>query len=437
MATTIREVGGAVARRRAGTRDPPLLLTGEAGVRPQDGDGRGRRAYGDDVPPGPFTRWPRAADAALAAVSLVLSACVTEGTGDSLVLRSPAEVPVYVLLLFVVGSAALYWRRRAPVAVLAVVLASWALTLGSGDSDLGWQSLIAVYGVGRYSSAERWGHVGVDAALVVVVLHGVTGDLPWGEVAFGVVVFFTVWYVGRRLRLRAERAVQAEREQQEQAQRIVTEERARIARELHDVVAHRVSLMTVQAGAAKTVAATDPAAALRAMAAVEEAGRQALDELRHLLGLLRPTSLPDAVQPQPGLADLDRLVAQSRAAGLEVSIVREGLGTGLPARVELSAYRIVQESLTNVLKHAGPGARSRVRLTSDGDALLVEVADDGSGATVLPGAGHGLVGMRERALLLGGVLETGPGPDGGFRVRARLPLHAVPAQDGPLERVPT
>ena len=135
-----------------------------------------------------------------AILMLVMSACVTEGAGDSLVLRSPADVPVYVLLLFVVGSAALYWRRQAPVAVLAVVLAAWALTLGSGDSDLGWQALVAVYGVGRYGSAERWGHVGVDAALVVVVLHGVTGDMPWGEVAFGVVVFFTIWYVGRRLR---------------------------------------------------------------------------------------------------------------------------------------------------------------------------------------------------------------------------------------------
>ena len=372
--------------------------------------------------PGPFTRWPRAADAALAAVSLVLSTCVTEGAGDSLVLRSPADVAVYVLLLFVVGSAALYWRRQAPVAVLAVVLAAWALTLGSGDSDLGWQALVAVYGLGRYSSAERWGHVGVDAALVVVVLHGLTGDLPWGEVAFGVVVFFSVWYVGRRLRLRAERAVLAERERQEQAQRIVTEERARIARELHDVVAHRVSMMTVQAGAAKTVAATDPEAAVRAMGAVEAAGRQALDELRHLLGVLRPPIADDGTSPQPGLADLDRLVAQMRAAGHDVELTTEGALGDLPARVELSAYRIVQESLTNVVKHAGPGARASVRVAHDGGWLSVDVTDDGSGATVLPGAGHGVVGMRERASLLGGSLDVGSGDGGGFRVRARLPV---------------
>ena len=372
--------------------------------------------------PGPFTRWPRAADAVYAAVVFVLTVLVDDGPDDSLVLRDLSDVPVWVVLLFAVGSGALYWRRYAPVVVLTVVLAAWALTLGSGHSDLGWQALVAVYGLGRYSSAERWGHVGVDAALVVIVLHGVTGDLPWGEVAFGVVVFLAVWYAGRRLRLRSERDSRLLRERQEEAERIVAEERARIARELHDVVAHRVSLMTVQAGAAKTVAASDPAAAFRAMAAVEDAGRQALDELRHLLGVLRPTSVPDVMQPQPSLAELDRLVEQTRQAGLDVLLTAEGTLTGLPARVELSAYRIVQESLTNVVKHAGPGALAAVRLTNDGRCLLVEVTDDGSGASRLSGAGHGIVGMRERALLLGGSLDVGPGAGGGFGVRARLPL---------------
>jgi len=254
------------------------------------------------------------------------------------------------------------------------------------------------------------------------VLDGLTGDIPWGEVAFGCVVFFVAWYAGRRLRLRSERADRLAREKQEEAERIVAEERARIARELHDVVAHRVSLMTVQAGAAKTVAASDPAAAVRAMAAVEAAGRQALDELRHLLGVLRPASVSTGMQPQPSLAELDPLLEQTRQAGLDVSLMTEGPLTGLPARVELSAYRIVQESLTNVVKHAGPGARTAVRLTNDGSCLLVEVTDDGSGATLLPGSGHGIVGMRERALLLGGSLDVGPGADGGFGVRARLPL---------------
>ena len=377
--------------------------------------------------PGPFTRWPRAADAVLALALFVLTLSIEEGPGDSLQLRDVGDVPLLIVLVFAVASGALFWRRRAPVVVLAVVLAAWALTLDSGFADLGGQSLIAVYGLGRHGNAERWGHVGVDAAIVVLVLDGVTADLPWGEVAFGVVVFFAAWYAGRRLRLRSEHNIRQLREKREEADRILTEERARIARELHDVVAHRVSLMTVQAGAAKTVAASDPAAAVRAMAAVEEAGRQALDELRHLLGVLRPTSVPDAMQPQPGLAELDPLVEQTRRAGLDVSLTTDGALSGLPARVELSAYRIVQESLTNVVKHAGPGARTRVRLTNDGSCLLVEVTDDGRGATVLPGAGHGIVGMRERALLLGGSLDVGPGADGGFGVRARLPLDRVTA----------
>jgi signal transduction histidine kinase len=372
--------------------------------------------------PGPFTRWPRAADAVLAAVLFVLTLLFTTGPDDSWVLRDLGDVPLWVVLLFAVGSGALYWRRHAPVLVLAVVLAAWALTLGSGHADLGGHALVALYALGRYGSVERWGHVGVDVALVVLVLDGVTGDVPWSGVAFGVVVFFAVWYVGRRLRLRAERAVLQERELRERERRIVTEERSRIARELHDVVAHRVSLMTVQAGAAKTVAADDPVAAARAMGAVEEAGRQALDELRHLLGVLRPSTVADDTAPQPGLADLPALMARMREAGLDVDLDIDGVTCGLPARVELSAYRIVQECLTNVVKHAGPGARTGVRLTTEGRDLVVEVRDDGSGATSLPGAGHGIVGMRERAQLLGGSLDVGPRPDGGFAVRARLPL---------------
>ncbi|WP_040339490.1 sensor histidine kinase [Candidatus Blastococcus massiliensis] len=373
--------------------------------------------------PGPFTRWPRAADAALAAVLFVLTLLfTTTGPEDSWVLRDLGDVPLWVVLLFAVGSGALYWRRSAPVVVLAVVLAAWALTLGSGHADLGGHALFALYALGRYGSVERWGHVGVDVALVVLVLDGVTGDVPWSGVAFGVVVFFAVWYVGRRLRLRAERAVLQERELRERERRIVTEERSRIARELHDVVAHRVSLMTVQAGAAKTVAADDPVAAARAMGAVEEAGRQALDELRYLLGVLRPSAVTDDTAPQPGLADLPALVGRMREAGLDVDLDIDDVTGGLPARVELSAYRIVQECLTNVVKHAGPGARTGVRLTTDRGDLVVEVRDDGSGATSLPGAGHGIVGMRERAQLLGGTLDVGPRPEGGFATRARLPL---------------
>jgi signal transduction histidine kinase len=208
--------------------------------------------------------------------------------------------------------------------------------------------------------------------------------------------------------------------------------------------------MTVQAGAAKAVAAEDPEGALRAMGAVEEAGRQALDELRHLLGVLRPETGLDGLGPQPGLADLPRLVEQTRGAGLDVSLATDGVPAELPARVDLFAYRIVQEALTNVLKHAGPGAHTEVRLGTDRSGIVVEVLDDGKGleppsAAAGPfrpagtpvgdrqdrrsgrSAGHGIVGMRERALLLGGTLDARPRPGGGFRVVAHLPTGGEPA----------
>ncbi|HKQ00463.1 MAG TPA: sensor histidine kinase [Actinomycetes bacterium] len=384
---------------------------------------------------GPFTRWPRAADAALAVAVFLAAVFLVDGPGDAIVTRPVGDVPVPVLLVFAVASAALYWRRQAPLAVLAVAVVGWAATLGSGYADLGGVTIIALYSAGRYATADRWAQLGVAAAIAVVVADGLTDPTPWGEVAFGSAVMFGAWYVGRRLRLRRQRADELLREQAAEARRIVIEERARIARELHDVVAHRVSLMTVQAGAAKAVAAEDPEGALKAMGAVEEAGRQALDELRHLLGVLRPETDHDGLGPQPGLADLPRLVEQTRGAGLDVSVATDGVVAELPARVDLFAYRIVQEALTNVLKHAGPGARTEVRLGTDRRGVVIEVLDDGRGATVLPrpdlndpGArGHGIVGMRERARLLGGTLDARPRPGGGFSVVAHLPTGSEPA----------
>jgi signal transduction histidine kinase len=379
---------------------------------------------------GPFVRWPRAADAVLAIATFLLTVFVVDAPGDAVAIRPIGDVPIAALLVFAVASAALYWRRRSPLVVLGVAVIAWAVTLGSGYADLGPVAIIALYSAGRYATEDRWGHVGVAAAIAVVNVDGLTDPaLAWGEAVFGGVVMFVAWYVGRRLRLRAERAAQLLREQAAEARRIVTEERTRIARELHDVVAHRVSVMTVQAGAAKAVAAQDPEGALQAMGAVEEAGRQALDELRHLLGVLRPEADLDGLAPQPGLADLPRLVEQIREAGLDVSLATDGVPAELPARVNLFAYRIVQEALTNVLKHAGPGARTEVRLATSrcGKRILIEVADDGRGASTLPGSGHGIVGMRERALLLGGSLDAGPRPGGGFRVFAQLPIGGEPA----------
>jgi signal transduction histidine kinase len=383
----------------------------------------------------PFARWPRAADAVLAIAVFLAAVFLVDGPGDSIVIRPIGDVPITALLAYAVASAALYWRRHAPLAVLGVALVAWAVTLGSDYSDLGGVAIIALYSVGRYATDSRWGHVGVAAAIAEVSVDLLNDPAPWGEAVFGGVVMFVAWYVGRRLRLRQERAAQLRREQAAEARRIVIEERTRIARELHDVVAHRVSLMTVQAGAAKAVATEDLEGALRAMGAVEEAGRQALDELRHLLGVLRPESDLDGLGPQPGLADLPRLFEQTRGAGLDVSLATDGVSAELPARVDLFAYRIVQEALTNVLKHAGPGAHTEVRLGTDRSGIVIEILDDGRGATVPPGPevddagarGHGIVGMRERALLLGGTLDARPRPGGGFRVVAHLPTGGEPA----------
>jgi signal transduction histidine kinase len=382
---------------------------------------------------GPFTRWPRATDAVLAIALFLLFVFVTsEEPNDDLVIRAVGDIPIGEFIVFAVACGALIWRRSQPLVVLAVTLAASTLSLVLDYSDIvGFAMLVALYGVGRYVTDNTWSYIGVGGAIAVVMIGDLIDRAPATDFAFAFLVLFVLWYIGRRIRIRGsylrllqERAARLEKDQAAEARRAVAEERTRIARELHDVVAHRVTLMTVQAGAAKTVAADDPAGALQAMEAVEQAGRQALGELRHLLGVLRPEAEVDGLGPQPGIADIPRLVDQFAEAGLDVSLTTDALPTDLPARVDLSAYRIVQEALTNALKHAGLGARADVRISTDNHGVAIEVLDTGHGVTMLPGSGHGIVGMRERALLLGGSLDAGPRPGGGFQVVAHLPIGA-------------
>lgn len=258
------------------------------------------------------------------------------------------------------------------------------------------------------------------------------GVLAWRRrrpvlVLAAVVLVVALWYVGRRVRMRGEglallreRADHLERQRRAEAERAGAEERAHIARELHEVVAHRVGMMTVQAGAARTVARIDPDGAVEAMAEVEHGGRQALGELRHLLGVLRPGS-EGSLGPRPGAADIAHLVAEHAAAGMDVPLRIDGEPSEQSGPVELYAYRIVQEALANASRHAGRNARTEVRVETEPGMVTIEVTDDGVGGTVGVGSGHGIIGMRERAQLLGGSLEAGPRPDGGFRVVARLP----------------
>lgn len=384
---------------------------------------------------GPFTIWPRSSDAGLAVIAFVLEvigiiARAVNESGDFSI-SMLGDVPAATYLLLAASSIALLWRRSWPLIVLGATLTAsvvWdVIGLADGPSLA---ILISLYGVGRYVEEDRRNLLGVAAAVIVVVADDlmIEGE-QLSVVGLSIALVLLAWYLGRRVRARREylalveeRTEFLERARVAEAQRAVDEERARIARELHDVVAHRVSMITVQAGAAQTVAVSDPERAARAMAAVEVAGREALEELRQVLGLLRGPDEREGLVPVHGLKDIPDLVADMRSAGMDVSLSNEETPDVVPARVDLASYRIVQEALTNVLKHAGPKSEAVVRLSSEDRFLNIEVTDSGSGASTLPGSGQGLVGMRERATLLGGTFEAGPRPSGGFRVIARLPL---------------
>jgi len=247
--------------------------------------------------------------------------------------------------------------------------------------------------------------------------------LNWVEVLSDLIVTFGVPLVLGRMTFNRRRRIVRDRELA--TREAVAAERAAIARELHDVVAHHMSVMVVQAGAARAVGESDPAAASNALRQIEASGRTGLAEMRRLLGILKAEGDGEWRSPRPGLADLGELLDSMRATGLAVEAVVEGSPRPLPPGVDLSAYRIVQEALTNALRHAG-GASARVVVRYERDALDLEIGDDGPGPSEDPetSSGHGLIGMRERVQLFGGELEAGPRPGGGFLVRARLPFEA-------------
>ena len=332
--------------------------------------------------------------------------------------RGPIAIGVALVLAQNVPIA---WRRRAPLVVAAVVVVSDALLTYLGyEATSGVSVAIALYTAAAYRERERVAPVLLLLAAVAVPLAFVVNEGNWVETVLGVIVIAGVPITyGRIVFNRRARIV---RDRELAAREAVIVERARIARELHDVVAHHMSVMVVQAGAARAVVDADPEAAVDALRRIEASGRAGLTEMRRLLEILKSQERDRDRAPQPGLAHLDELLAGMRATGLPVEAVIEGSPQPLPPGVDLSAYRIVQEALTNTLKHAGE-AHARVLLRYAPDALDIEVADDGSGAPVGDGGGgQGLIGMRERVQLFGGTLESGPRPGGGFIVRARLPL---------------
>jgi signal transduction histidine kinase len=419
----------------------------ETGIHPRTSvDGR-RRIYLDRMHPhraivnsppapstprtwsGPCARWPRTCDALLAIAVFLATLFVTEAPDGDLTLRPVGEAPLGALTVFAVASGALYWRRRQPLAALAVVLLAMAVSTALGYEDLSGIAIILLYSLARYLGSDRLALLGIGAVTVFVVVAGLVGGLPAAGIWLSVSVALLAWSAGRWVRLRGLHTAASEREHAAEIRRAAAEERARIARELHDVVAHQVSLMTVQAGAAKIVLDRDPDRARTAMQDVEDVGRQALAELRHLLDVLRPDGDVDRLGPQPGLTDLPGLVQRMAEAGLTVSLTMDGAPARLPTQVGLSAFRIVQEALTNVLRHAGPGTPTEVRISAvtdrgGGDRVNIEILDQGPRITTVPAGGHGIAGMRERATLLGGHLDAAPHPHGGFQVVASLPMDA-------------
>jgi signal transduction histidine kinase len=340
--------------------------------------------------------------------------------------RRPLDALAYVLILL--GTAALLARRRHPVAVLAVTVATTVayLALRYPYGPVFLTMWIAVYTLAAAPHRRPPAAVAtVATALVVIVATDIAltdreallGELP-GIVAIWGVQFLAPLWLGWAVRVRRERAA-------EEVRRRVDEERLRLARELHDVVAHSIAVVNFQAGVAVHVLDRRPEQARAALLAIKQASRDALQELRATLGVLRQLGEQGGSRaPLPGLAQLDALVAGAARAGRPVEVVVEGERAELPLAVDLAVYRIVQEALTNVARHAGP-AKATVRLAFGSREVVVEVTDDGRGAAAgarPDGGRHGIAGMRERAVALGGELAAGPRPQGGFHVRARLPL---------------
>lgn len=339
-------------------------------------------------------------------------------------------------------------RRRAPekMLLLAIAMGVAQLVTGVGPGVANFAMLVIVFTVATVG--ERWAS---RLALVCSLCAAGVSTLRWpqeepqggwAQQTFVVIVltvpFVLAWVLGDSMRTRRayfsqleERAARLEREREAQSKVAVAAERARIARELHDVVAHNVSVMVVQADGAAYVMDAAPDQAKQALETISSTGRQALAEMRRLLGVLRTGDAQESGEyvPQPDVDQIEDLIEQVRQAGLAVDFKIEGTPRPLPSGVELTAYRIVQEALTNTRKHGGPDAGASVRLVYFDDGLGLLIEDDGRGAAHelyedggADGAGHGMIGMRERVGMVGGTLDAGPRPGGGFRISALLPL---------------
>ncbi len=378
-------------------------------------------------------RHPRLVDAALAFVLGLaglgsLAAVATEGHATAVARLAPFVVAMFVAVVF---------RRKSPVITFAVgaLGAAGQVLFGPGDPGSSLPVLVLLYTLAAYEPRR----VSVPGLVICVVgaaatffvsIHGIgAADRFLLATVFSSGTALVAWVIGDSMRYRRaylrsleDRAARLERERDAQAQIAAAAERARIARELHDVIAHNVSVMVVQADGASYALRTEPERAGQALAAISQTGRLALAEMRRLLGVLRSGDEQADLAPVPGLDQLRELVDQARTAGMSVSLTLDGPPRPLSEGAELAAYRVVQESLTNTRKHGGLAATARVALRYEPDGLMLQVTDDGLGAAApSDGPGHGLTGMRERIEMYGGTVQAGPRPGGGYQVTARLP----------------
>ena len=380
--------------------------------------------------------------AAIIAVFTVVDVAST--SAEALPGNRPADGLAYALV--VAGSVSLAWRRRAPIAMLAivttVVATFWLRGHGASLTVLG---LPALYAVAAHAERRRqaWWALGLACASLLLAASVSMLDRPDGfayfsalsMIAFLAAAIAAGVVIRNRERIFVDterRAAVAEADRVAEAERAVVRERSRIAREMHDVVAHGMSVIAVQAAAGQEIVHADPDRAAKVFASIETVGRESLTELRRMLGVLRDAADGDAsLSPQPGITDIAAAISESSATGVPTALAIDGRQRAVAAGIELAAFRIVQEALTNVRKHGGGSASAAVRISYGPDALVVEVTDDGHGAATAlarTGAGHGLIGMRERVEIYGGELTAGPRRGGGYTVRATLPITSSDAR---------
>jgi signal transduction histidine kinase len=346
--------------------------------------------------------------------------------------KGPVWVDVLITLAFI---GPLFFRRRWPMGapLVSVVVVGATSFVDAGFIDNNFAAFLVALGIAawfgmrpdRRQALFGWAALQVTSAVITFNDPHTesVGDYFWSLITFSV-AWIIGFALGQRLRetdVTKRLAEQAELEREEQARLAVAEERARIARELHDVVGHSVSVMTVQASAVRRLLEPDQDKEREALLVVEQTGREALAEMRRMVGVLRRPEEAPALAPQPSLEHLDQLLANTREAGLSVELRIEGTPTELPPALDTTAYRIVQEALTNAVKHANAG-RAEVLVRYGNGTVELVISDDGSGNGDGDGSGHGLVGMRERVSVYGGELEAGPQAGGGFRLRATLPV---------------